>query len=180
MGQAAVVVKHLDLDKMSKDMGRADSFRYNVLSNVVEENYDGAIRELKSFLEGETLYPGLKGRTERYIMFCVDLVNAIRAKRNFPGIKSLTAAKQKELNDKYLSHFFELQQVLKRIERIEYDMKIEDSRSTVWVVKAIMIALAVILAFAFLKDLNKWLMGTIIYVTDDTLNRITDWIFSFF
>ncbi len=180
MGELALASKQVDMEKLMKDMGRADSFRYNVLSYVAEENYDGAIKVLKDFIEIESEYPDLKGRTERYILYCIDLVNAIRAKKNFPGAKSLTVAKQKELNDKYLTHFFELQQILKRVERIEYDIKIEDSRSTVWVIKAIMAALAVTFMVAFTKDLNAWLLRTTITVVDDSFQRLTEWIFSFF
>lgn len=180
MGESAIVVKQIDLEKMSKDMGRVDSFRYNVLTNVSNENYEAAIKALRDFLEGEMIYPSLKDRTERYIHYSVDLVNAIRAKRNFPGVKSLTIAKQKELNDKYLSHFYELQQVLKRVERIEKDIKIEDSRSTTWVVKAVMFAMTAILCFAFVRDLNRWLMTTMLYVVDDGFQRLTVWLFSLF
>lgn len=155
-----------------KDMGRADSFRYNILTHVVDENYDRAIHELKTFLSRETEFHKARLRSERFVHHCVDLVNAIRAKRNFPGMNSLTIAKQQELNDRFREHFNELQYILKKIEKIEHEVKLEDVRSTVWVVKSIAWCAGLLLAVAFLMDVNAGLFRTVVYVIDDTFFRV--------
>ena len=98
----------------AKEMGRADSLRYNVLHHVVSENYDRAIDDLKSALEKKSVFPSFREKAERFASHAVDLVNAIRAKRHFPGIDSLTMAKQEEISDRYMEHFRELQTMLKK------------------------------------------------------------------
>lgn len=162
------------------DMGTADTLRYNVLTFVVEENYERAIHELKAFLEKDTDYPAFRGRIERYIQHAIDLVHAIRAKRKFPGVQMLTAAKQKELNEKFAAHFGELQVVLKKIERIQSDLRIEDVRSTVWVVRVAVVALTAVVVVAFLLDVNQGLLRTALTVFDDLFYQWTNWLFGKF
>src|SRR6185312_7473140 len=101
------------------DMGKADTLRYNVITFVVEENYERAIQELRTFSEKDSEYPKFKEKTERYISHAIDLVNAIRTKRKFPGAAFMTMAKQQELNERFREHFNELQNILKRIEKTE-------------------------------------------------------------
>ena len=155
-----------------KDLGRADTLRFNVLTFVVEENYERAISELRDFLEKDFEFPRFRERVERYIHHAIDLVNAIRAKRKFPGAHMLTMAKQQELNEKFATHFSELQYVLKRVERIQEDVRIEDIRSTVWIVKAVIHSAIAIAIVAFLLDMNSGLLQTTIVVIDDLFQII--------
>jgi hypothetical protein len=163
-----------ELGAAGKDMGRADTFRYNVLTYVVEENYEGAIRELKTFLEADSEYPKFRERIDPYIQHGVDLVNAIRAKRKFPGAQMLTMAKQQELNEKFVAHFSELQGILKKVERIQNDLRLEDIRSTVWIVKAAITSAIVIAVVAFLLDVNQGLLQTTVVVVDDLFHEIAN------
>jgi len=161
-------------------MGRADTLRYNVLVFVVEENYDRAAQELKNFLEIDSAYPNFRKRIERYINHAVDLVNAIKAKRRFPGVHSLTMAKQQEIVDRFHDHFNELQAILKRVERIEQEMKLDDVRSTVWVVRALVNAAFAVALCAFVIEGARGLMSNAALVTDDIMATATDTICKFF
>jgi hypothetical protein len=159
------------------DMGKADTLRFNVLSYVVEENYDRAIETLIEFRDKDSDYPKFKERTERYVSHAIDLVNAIRAKRNFPGMKSLTVAKQQELGEKFASHFHELQYALKKIEKIQVDVRIDDVRSTVWIIKALMHAALAVMVIAFALDVSHGLFNTTAIVLDDFFQTLTSMIF---
>lgn len=159
------------------DMGAADTFRYNVLTYVVQEQYDRAIEELRDYLEKESDYPSFQSRIERYMLHAIDLVHAIRAKRNFPGAAYLTMAKQQELNDRFRLHFQELQQVLKRVEKIHIDLKLEDIRSTVYVVRALAFAIGAIALTAFMLDLTGGVVQSTRIVFDEALSELTRWIF---
>lgn len=163
-----------------KDMGRADSLRYNILASVVEENYDRAIAELNQFLNQDSAFPRFREKTERFIQHAIDLVNAIRAKRKFPGMNSLTAAKQQELNEKFHEHFKELQHVLMKVEKIQNDLKIEDVRSTVYVLKAVVNAGFAVAGLAFLLEISRGLFKTAWFVFDESFTMATDWFFNFF
>jgi hypothetical protein len=160
-----------------KDMGRADTLRFNVISFVVEENYDRAVKELEDYISRDSQYPRFKERVERYVGHCIDLVNAIRAKRKFPGMNHLTMAKQQEINEKYREHFNELQFVLRKIEQVHVTVKLDDVRSTVWVVRALAQAVGVIFLVGLLIELGDGLFITAITVIDDFFIDITQWIF---
>jgi hypothetical protein len=166
-----------NLDLENKDLGRADTLRFNVLTYVVEENYERAIEELKVFMEKDFEYPKFKDRVERYIQHSIDLVNAIRAKRKFPGAHMLTMAKQQELNEKFVAHFSELQYVLKRVEKVQQDVRIDDVRSTVWIVRVGINCVVAIAVVAFLLEVNHGLMETTLLVVDDVFHELTTWIF---
>lgn len=166
-----------DLGTAGKDLGRADTLRFNVLTYVVEENYDKAIEEMRNFLLQDFEYPTFKSRVDRYIHHGIDLVNAIRAKRNFPGAHMLTMAKQKELNEKFVAHFSELQFILKKVERIQTDVRIADIRSTVWVLKALSWSVFAVVVVAFLLDVNAGLLKTTIIVVDDVFRELVAHIF---
>jgi hypothetical protein len=159
------------------DLGKADTLRFNVLSYVVEENYDRAIDTLTEFRNRDSEYPRFKEKTERYVAHAVDLINAIRAKRNFPGMKSLTMAKQQELGEKFATHFRELQYTLQKIEKIQVDVRIDDVRSTVWIIKALAYAVFAVVAVAFFLDVSRGLFNTTIVVTDDIFQNLTNWLF---
>ena len=174
MGAAA---KSNDFNKLKidrKEMGRADTLRYNVVIYVVEENYDRAIHELKSFIEKDSEYPRFKSRIERYVNYAVDLVNAIRAKRRFPGVHSLTMAKQQEIIDRFHDHFNELQSVLKRIEKIQEDLKLDDVRSTVLVIRAVVNSAFAIAILAFVLEGFRGLGANFYTVSLDWITTTTD------
>lgn len=162
------------------DLGQGDTLRFNVLSYVVEGNYDKAVHEIKSFLERDFEFPQMKERVERYLLHAVDLVNAIRAKRNFPGAQMLTIAKQKDLNDKFIAHFQELQYLLKKVEKIQRDVKVEDIRSTVLIVKAFIHSVIILAICAFAMEIHGGLMQTTVIVFDELFTNLTTWLFSFF
>lgn len=170
--------KELSVDK--REVGQADSLRYNVATYVVEEKYDRAIEELRDFLEVESEFPKFRERVTKYIDHCVDLINAIRAKRKFPGATSLTMAKQQELKDRFHEHFRELQQVLKNIDRIHTELKLDDIRSTVWVIQTMVYAVLAVLIIAFALEASRGLGLSIWSVVDDMFMAITSKIFSVF
>jgi hypothetical protein len=165
--------------KISKsEMGSANTLRFNVLTAVVNEEYDQAADELQEFVDMDSPYPDFKQRLERYVQHAIDLVYAIRAKRSFPGMASLTYAKQQELIDKYLGHFDELKVTLIRIEAIQNSMKTEDIKSTVIVLKAFVNAVFAIAVVAWVLELSSGLLKTGLLVTEDALLSLSEWLFN--
>lgn len=162
------------------DMGSPNSLRYIVLNWTLGEHYDQAIEKLKYYLESESEYPNFKARCERYVNHAVDLIYAIRAKRNFPGIGSLTRAKQQELAEKFKSHLKELKEILKKIEQIEGDLRIADARSTIYVVKSFWWAVVALLTGAFLLEFYSGIAPTAYIVIDDLSTKVVAWLFGLF
>lgn len=160
------------------DFGRADSLRYRVLHLVLSEKYEESITEMNTFYNTPSPFPNFNSRIERYIQHSIDLIHAIKAKKNFQGINSLTRAKQQELRDKYIEHFKELQQMIKKIEAVEVDLRVQDVRSTIYVVRALAISAISIVILAFTLEFFRGLAHNSVVVIDDVLGRTIDWIFN--
>lgn len=158
------------------DLGRPESLRYNILTWVLDERYDRAIEELKDFLEKPSDYPNFKSKVSRYVNHSIDLIYAIKAKRSFPGINSLTRAKQQELREKFKEHFRELQYILKVVEKIQGDLRVQDVRSTIYVVKAAWFASLAVIILAFWLDIVNGLAKTSVIVFDDIFGNIANFL----
>lgn len=163
-----------------KDLGEPNSLRYAILTGVLGGRYDTAIGELKKFVDHDSVYPNFKQRVYRYVNHSTDLIYAIKTKRNFPGMSSLTRAKQQELYEKFKQHFYELQFVLKKIEKIQKDLRIEDVRSTVYVVRAMWYSGFAILCLAFVLDVINGMAVTTYLVFSDLSTEAVGWLFSLF
>ncbi|AHZ84597.1 hypothetical protein AB1A81_09655 [Bdellovibrio bacteriovorus] len=163
-----------DMNVDKSDLGRPESLRYNILTWVLDERYDRAIEELKDFLEKPSEYPNFQDKVTRYINHSIDLIYAIKAKRSFPGINSLTRAKQQELREKFKEHFRELQYVLKIVEKVQGDLRIQDVRSTIYVVKAAWFASLAVIILAFWLDIVNGLAKTSVLVFDDGFGKLAN------
>ncbi len=164
-----------DLD--ISDLGRPETLRYNVLTFVINEEYDRAITYLKDFLNKESPYVSFKLKTERYVQHSIDLIFAIRTKRNFPGLSSLTRAKQHELKEKFKEHFQELKFVIKKIENCEEELRLNDVRSTQIVVKAVWISVVLMAVSALGIEMFRGLGLTAYTVFDEYVTISLDWIY---
>ena len=168
-----------DID--ASDLGRPDTLRYNVLTFVINEEYDRAIKTLKDFLDSESEYPNFKMKVQRYLLHSIDLIYAIRTKRNFPGIRSLTRTKQQELRDKFKEHFKELRFMMKKIEECMEELRLNDVRSTNLVVKSFWLSIVVVFTAAFCIDLVNGLGRSIEVVFNDFVDKSLEFLFrSFF
>ncbi len=160
-----------------KDSGdRMDSVRAAVMGAVVNENYDLAKDDLRAYVEFKTEYPDFQLRAERYVDHCCDLIQAIQVKRNFPGLASLSLAKQQEIHEKVLEHFEELKQNLKQIEKVEREQKINDMRSTVWVLRTICQATVGIALTGVFIDLKTGLFSSFFVVSNALIDDASSWI----
>lgn len=159
----------------SQSLGKIDSLRHTILSHVVRGDYELAVQDLDRYVYLKRGYPSFHGRTENHVQHCKELVNAIRAKRTFKGLASMTMSKQQEMLDNVLAHFEELKLVLKYIERIAKDCALEDLRSTAWLLKTLSYAIMAVVTTAFILDFSGAL-GRPLYVV---YNDFADSLWSF-
>ena len=160
------------------DLGTPDSFRYKVLTFVLEEKYDLVLAELKLYLDADSVYPNFKERVIRFVNHASDLIYAIKAKRNFPGLNFLTRSKQQELREKYLQHFRELQITLKRIEKAETDLRLNDVKSTIYVIRTVWLSAFCIAVLAFALEIFRGLAWTSLVVFDEAYAKSIDYLFN--
>jgi hypothetical protein len=163
----------------STDLGRPDSLRYRILTLVLDERYDTAIAELKEFLEEPSEYPDFKDKVGRFVSHSMDLIYAIKAKRSFPGLSSLTRAKQQELREKFKEHLRELQFSIKKIEKNQTDLRVQDVRSTIYVIRAGWYSIIAVSILGFTLEISNGLAKTSAIVLNDSLGLISDWLLKF-
>lgn len=141
----------LERDYKLKDLGEPDSLMNSTLQFVVDDNFDRAIHELGVYRELKSTFPLYIDRTERYFDHCVEVIEAIRTKRSVPT-GNLPAAKRQELSEKIFVHFHELSDSLSKIGSIENELKVEDAKSTVWVIQALFMAVFFLTLFAVVME----------------------------
>lgn len=162
-----------------KDSGRLNTIRTTVLAKVVAENYDAAADEIRAYVTTKVSYPGFQDRVERLVNHCTELIQAIHTKRNFPGLASLSLSKQQEIHEKVLEHFDDLKQHLKHIEKVEREHKLDDLRSTVWVLKAFARSVFLVVMMAFILDVRDGRFSTLFSVSNTYLDNLATWVVSF-
>lgn len=160
-----------------QDLGSPDGFRHTILSYVAKENYEKATEELNKYVNSKDEYPQFKVRTDRYKNYAVDLINAVKAKRSFPGLQHLATSKQQDLFDRAMDHFDDLKVTLKKIEQIEREVRIQDIRSTVLVIKAVVYCAIALALVAFVIELSRGVVPTANNVLDGYFSDMTNWIF---
>ncbi len=180
MGALSVYTDKIPVMIDAKDLGKADSLRYNVMSFLREENYDRAVYVIEQFLAKDSDFPNFRQRVLRYLEHSMTLVRAVEMKRNFPGVNRLTAAKQQDLKLKIKQHIDELVYCLKKVEQVEAHLRLEDIRSTVLVVRAIVVSTFLLAAIAFIVEMSRGMLWNAIVVVDDVFQELSQWIYLHF
>jgi ATP-dependent phosphoenolpyruvate carboxykinase len=68
---------------------------------------------------------------------------------------------------------------LRQIEKVEREHKLDDVRSTVWVIRSLTQAVALIVVVAFLLDLKNGMFGSLFSVTEGYVDKATEWLVGF-
>ncbi len=138
---------------LSRDeLGGREGLLRAILSFVINQEFPKARGELELYVDSHYNYPDFKPRTERYVQYAKDLINAIQAKREFSAKAHLRNSKQQELQEKVYNHYRELKIVLKRIEAVDRELRLEDVKSTVIFVKGSLITLATVVSVLFVRE----------------------------
>lgn len=130
--------------------GRANGLRHIILSSVVDGRYDEAIQELRLYEDMNSEIPVFRIQAERYFSHCEELIRAIDSKIKFAESKSITRTQKQDLHAMVRKHFVGLSESLRQIEILENNIKVQDVRSTVWILRSVMVSVLLILgALAF-------------------------------
>jgi hypothetical protein len=156
------------------DLGKSDSLRHSVLQSVSRESYERAIDTIKMYVGSQPEFPEFKVRAIRYLEYGIDLVNGIKAKKSFPGLSTLPMNKQEELFSRAYEHFEDLKLTLKKIEKIEREVRLEDKRSTIWIIRAIVHSTAAIVVLGIFLELTNGTVLSVGLVVNDALNRASE------
>ena len=152
-----------------KISGRSDGLRNTILSFVARDKFDTAVKELRYYQQYKSDLTPFIDRTERLVDHCEELILAIKAKKAFPNIDQMPMGKRQELFERVQDHFDELQNVLKRVEQIENDIRVQDSRSTVWVLQALIVCSMIVVIVAIVNEALQTMGLSFNVVLDDML-----------
>ncbi len=169
--QRAKVMQQNLMNKMQQmEMGNQNSLRRNVLRAVASGLYDESCTLLDDYIEYKKNYPSLRPRLEPHVAHSKELIHAIKQKRNFPGLSSLTMSKQQEILDFAISHYEELKFTLKTIETAVRDEAIRDYKTTTWILRTLTYTVVGIVGTAFMLEFVKVIAPSLWIV----LNVFTD------
>jgi hypothetical protein len=176
MGAVQITPGKIQVMINTKDLGKIGSVRYRVMRCLRDENYEGAVKELEQFLKEPSDFPDFHERVERYVSHSISLVRAIEMKRNFPGINRLTMAKRQDMKLRIKQHIDELVYYMKKVERTETKLRMEDLRSTVFIIRAIVTSTFLITLLALLIEIVQGLGKTTIIAVDDIFQSLVVWL----
>jgi hypothetical protein len=166
-------------DRLRQEFGNGiDGLRRVVLKSVVNADYKKANQSLDNYIILKEEYPDFHPRVVDMIRHSRELINAIRSKRNLPGLSQLSIAKQKEIMDHVVSHFNELKYTLKAVERVAKDVALSDIRSTVWLIKTVSYCLLGILVVAFSISFTEQIAKPFWVVSNDLVNKMSNAFFT--
>lgn len=132
--------------------GQKDRLENTILNFVARDKFDIAVRELRFYQEMMSELTPFVDRTKRIFDHCEELILAIKAKKSFPAMDTLPMGKRQEMLERVQDHFDELQKLLRRTEQIEHDIRVQDARSTVWVIQAFVFSAMVVVIFAVVLE----------------------------
>lgn len=151
-----------DLDSyISKEYGsnkNTDGFRHDILSMVSHKKYRGVLKEIDAFYkEKERTMPHFNVKAKRYFDYIKQLIEAIEEHKTIPNFDQLPAAQQKKVHEQVFTYFDELNNTLKRVEKVIHDLKVQDVRSTIWFLKTFSYCVMVILSVMAFTEAVEWI-----------------------
>jgi hypothetical protein len=152
--------------------GRLDGLRHTVLSLVVEGRYDTAIAELSYYANSDQKLEVFKSKARRYLNHCEELIRAVESKIKFCQTRTITRSQKHQLYVMVIKHFHELTDSLKKIERIENDIRVTDLKSTVWVLKAFIMCVGVLIIFAMVREATMTMKEPFLVIVNDSIEFI--------
>ncbi len=136
-----------------EDLGQREGLLRAILTFVISQEFDKALNELQLYNDSKFNYPNFEHRAERHVQYAKDLINAVKAKREFSAKAHLRNSKQQELQEKVYSHYKELKLTLRRIEAIDRELRLDDVKSTVIFLKGSLATVCVVLGVLFIREI---------------------------
>jgi hypothetical protein len=166
------------LKALLRDAGQSDSLTHSILHFVVESKYDRARSELKRYQESKPHYPQFAPRTARYFEHCLALIEALEIKRGVRGFHQMSVSKQHGIVERVQAQGEDLSHTLKKIEQIERQIKLEDLRSTVIFVRALMMSAMGMMIIFVMVQMTKGIWPTMMVLVEKYSGELLDRVFA--
>ncbi len=172
LGEDIKSQEDLELKLSENISGRLDGLRYTILSLVVEGRYDTAIAEISFYSNSEQKLQVFRTKAQRYLNHCEELIRAVESKIKFCQTRTITRSQKHQLYLMVMKHFHELTDSLKKIERIENDIRVNDLKSTVWVLKAFIMCVGSLIMFGIISEAIQGMEMPLMVVVNDSVEFI--------
>ena len=162
----------LELRLSENISGRLDGLRHTILSLVVEGRYDTAIAEISFYANSEQKLQVFRIKAQRYLNHCEELIRAMESKIKFCQTRTITRSQKHQLYVMVMKHFHELTDSLKKIERIENDIRVTDLKSTVWVLKSFVMCAGLVIMFGLIREAYLTMNEPFMVIINDSVHFI--------
>lgn len=144
--------------KEYRDHKNTEGFRHDILMMVSSGKYRAVLVEIDAFQkEKSAAMPFFHVKTSRYFQYIKQLIEAIREHKTIPQFDQLPAGQQKKVHEQVYLYFDELNNTLKRVEKVIHDLKVQDVRSTIWVLKTFSYCVMIVLMSMALAEAMDFL-----------------------
>ncbi len=187
MGQIVLQVNQegiRKIQKMEDDMvrevtgsERIGTLTHRIITLVAMKSYQQANKDIQDYVRLRSKdYSAFLLASHRYVVRMLNIISAIEKQRSVHGIENLTENKKHELFELVKDYFKELKSQIRGLESAEHSLKVEDVRSTVWVIWAFTYSMVAIFIVGFSLDLASGAFKTIWFVLNDTYLAICTWV----
>jgi hypothetical protein len=163
-------------EELTNTGGNPDSMSNAIMHFVMEEKYGRAIRELRGYQKYKEGYPQYKERTDRLFDHIENVIEAIKAKKGLTRAGNVSASRRKEIATVVISHYKQLKGALQRVVYIELQLRMKDSRSTVWVIQALLVGLVLITGVAIVSEAYDSMYGPFDFLMKELENLLARYI----
>lgn len=171
-GEEITSQEKLEEKLAEKITGRLDGLRHTVLSLVVEGRYDTAIAEISFYANSDYKLKIFQERARKYFNHTEELIRAIESKIKFCQTRTITRSQKHQLYLMVIKHFHTLTETLKKVERIENDIRVSDLKSTVWVLKALTGAIGFVIFVMATYEAYNYMGTPYMVVINDAVTKI--------
>ncbi|MDZ4661422.1 MAG: hypothetical protein SGJ18_07350 [Pseudomonadota bacterium] len=166
-----------DLIREVSESDRMGTLAHRILILVAHKSYAQALNDLQEYVKFRSKdYSAFYLASHRYVIRMQNIISAIEKQRGVKGIENFTESKKHEVFEVVKDYFKELRNQIRGIESAEHSLKVEDVRSTVWVVWALTYSMVGIFVLALILDLASGSFLTLYLVLKDTYLQACTWI----
>ncbi|MDZ4678277.1 MAG: hypothetical protein SGI74_12300 [Oligoflexia bacterium] len=152
-------------------------FQHEALSAVAEGRYEDAVVKISEYQKRKAHVVMHKAKTERLFDHARELISAIKAKKTFPNLTSPPQSKQDEIQQKAHENWNDLKATLRRVKAIEAEISLQDARSSIWVIRALILSTMVILGCFIINEAFRSFGKSFSVVLDDMIKLIMSELF---
>ena len=161
-----------EFDLTQEITGDIDSLRHTILSYAASRKFDIAAREMEAYRESRKHMTHYVDRTQSLHEDCLSCLEMMKRIFGTGDLGILPMAKRHEIFMRARHVFTDLSERLSRLEVIENNFRIQDTRSTVWFLRSIVFSVFAAILFVSGVEAVQTLVEPIDVISQDISNGL--------